>query len=111
MHQSLSTIYTRNLCLFPCAGATHRDKSSNTQFDISGRLWQAQAMFTNYDKGHFVGPPNFVLDIESGMRGETSETHRTLMVTNKVIEYVIIKDGQQIEMEWNRLVENRYVRV
>lgn len=55
---------------------------------------------------HFLGVPNFVLDIHTS--DEDYEQRRAWFEEAGVIEYVCVKNGEEPETTWNRLIDGSY---
>ena len=58
---------------------------------------------------HFAGAPNFILDIRNS--DEDYEQRRTWFEAAGVIEYVSVKDGEQLQIDWNQLVDGAYTPI
>lgn len=63
----------------------------------------------DYDNNYFVGPPNFVLDIEDP-HSDLVKERKKLFADSGVEEYLIV-DERLRKIEWNRLIKGRFKTV
>lgn len=55
---------------------------------------------------HFAGAPNFILDIHQS--DEDYKKRRAWFETAGVAEYVSVRNGEELQTDWNRLVDGAY---
>ncbi len=61
----------------------------------------------DYEENHFVGPPNFVLDIHENVNSDFVQERKQLLATSGVEEYVIVNEALT-KIEWNRLNDGKF---
>lgn len=64
----------------------------------------------DYDKDIFIGPPNFVMDIQESTSSAIGKERKQLLEKAGVEEYFVVNDALT-KIEWNRLAGNRYKRI
>ena len=76
--------------------------------DLVGQLNYGERKQCEVPKGgsHFLGAPNFILDIHRS--DEDYQRRRAWFEAAGVVEYVSVKNGEEPEADWNRLVNGTY---
>jgi hypothetical protein len=91
------------------------------QLDEQTRLCPGVMVMVNYGKHkqcsvdpdgcHFIGPPNFVLDVFPGNDLLDYEHRRSCFERAKVIEYVALQDTEAPTCLWNRLTDGKFALI